>query len=92
MAAGSFVECAALDDGAVRCRDGETGVTAAVPGFASVVQLRVAESVDGSGKTICALLATGTVVCSGDNRDGELCDGNSRPASSVVGVSGLTGG
>jgi alpha-tubulin suppressor-like RCC1 family protein len=79
--------CVLMNDGSVRCWDSpETPFTIAGLGPASTLAVAV-----GFG-TSCALLADHTVVCWGDNSDGQLGDGGAEQESSVpVPVSGLTG-
>src|SRR4249919_3497072 len=98
IATGSYHTCARAANGTVRCwgdnSSAELGVgtTAQRPAPVQVSGLGGGiQAVAAKGLYTCALTATGTVRCWGDNSHGQLGDGTTIQRRSPVTVSGLSG-
>ena len=102
IAAKGAASCALIGDGTVRCwgsnvtgqlGDGITPTGLSAPTILTPVQVKGitnAIAVRSSGGTTCALLATGGVMCWGDNIAGQLGNGSTTSSNAPVAVSGIS--
>lgn len=89
ISVGEHLSCALLESGEVRCW-GATRL-AAIPFTARPTPIGIADAVSISVgvRHACAARADGSVVCWGDNRDGQIGDGTTDPATTLTTVPGL---
>lgn len=89
IAVGEHLSCALLEGGEVRCW-GATRL-AAIPYTPRPMPIGIADAVSISvgERHACAARADGSVVCWGDNRDGQIGDGTTNPATTLTTVPGL---
>jgi alpha-tubulin suppressor-like RCC1 family protein len=99
IAAGKFHTCALTNEGGIKCwgynRHGEQGNGATedrlIPGDVIGLTGGAAALAPGALHT-CALKANGSVVCWGDNMEGQIGDGTTTQRLTPVNVLGLNGG
>jgi alpha-tubulin suppressor-like RCC1 family protein len=98
VAAGGFHTCALQPGGTVSCwgdntysQLGNSGVRGSVTGTVAVTGLTDAIALTAGGQHTCALKANGSVLCWGDNRNGQIGDGTiSDIRANATVVMGLT--
>jgi alpha-tubulin suppressor-like RCC1 family protein len=99
VSAGEFDTCALLRGGTVKCwglnnqgelGDGRTSASSTSAGPVLVKNLSDVKQISVGWTNSCALLASGSVMCWGNNSEGQLGTGNVKQSSSPVRVLGLT--